>query len=213
MAGNRQGQMIAQYQRKQHKGPGQCQVENENAQVQTQQLAIGEHPGDIGHRHLGISMKAFLHGVGRQEQQHDNTRQRQPAGHPEQTRHADVRGQHRSDDHRQHEGQADGHADGSHHPHSNFLAGQIRGQGHHHRGDGTHALQGPSGHHLLNRLRGSGHGTAGCKQQQPDDDHLLASDTVGKKTERQLEQPLGQAVDTDSQADQQGRGALVLLCI
>src|SRR5262249_4214914 len=69
------------------------------------------------------------------------------------------------------------------------------------------ALQRPADNDTADGAGNCGHGAAGPEQCQADDDHDLAPDPVGEKAEWNLQQTLGQSVDTERFADQVGIGA------
>ena len=90
------------------------------------------------------------------------------------------------------------------------IASQVRRQRHQRRGDCARALQRPPDDDPGNRLGLGGDDTAEAKDQQATDDHGLAPYPIRQQAERQLEQTLGEAVDTDRQPDQQRRGACIV---
>ncbi len=137
--------LVAQHQRQHHEARRHDQMQDENAEIQAQQLSVGENLPELrGHR-LGVTVKADLRRRGHEAKQYRNAQQGHDAGQPEQTGQTDQRLDRRARDHRERECHADADADDGHRLGALLLAGQIGGEGEHGGGDGAESLQGAAG--------------------------------------------------------------------
>ena len=124
---------VAQRQRHGDEGGGQQQVQGEDAEIEPQQLTVEQHPAELGGDRLGVAVDPAHRGIGYLKAHHGHAEQGEQAGQPEDAGYPDPAVQHRSHDHRDGEGQADGDADEGHDLDAVFLAGQIGRQRHHRR--------------------------------------------------------------------------------
>lgn len=206
-----QAPLVHQCQRQGDEAGHEDGVEDQDAGVQAQQVAVLQGRQQGLARHAGFAVLGHVVRLRDEEQDQQQADQRHPGGEPEQPMQAEQMGQHRAEHHGHGEGDADAHADHRHRLGPVLLAGEVGEQRHHRRRDRPGALQDAAGDHPPDGVGIGREGRAGGEDQQPDDDHRAPADAVGNGPEGNLQDRLGQAIGADGQADQRrGRAGQVL---
>ena len=135
----------------------------------------------------------------------------QDRGRPEQPGDARDPRQGGTEDEGERERGPDAPADARHRLGPMRLPGEIAGQRHHRRRHRAQTLQRASGDDPPDAVRERRDHAAEREDHEPGGDGRLTSEPVGEDPERHLEDPLGQSVDADRDADEQRRMPRVLV--
>ncbi len=142
-----------------------------------------------------------------QRRDDDSAKQRHAGGYPEQPGETEGTGQQRPDDHRDSEGKTDAHADQRHCLGPMLFAGQVREQRHHCSGNRPRPLQDAPGDDAPDAVGHRREHRSSGEDQQAEIDDRQATNTIGKNTEGNLQQRLGQTIGTYRKTDQGRRSA------
>lgn len=182
-------------------------VQRENPEIETQQLGVLEHFGELARGGFRIRMETADLRVGH-DKAHDQYREYgEDAGQGENAGYAYPLVECRSCDERESKGDADGAAYHRHRLGAVFLARQVGNK----RGDGgryrSGALDGPTEDDGLDVGRECGDEAAQRENRQAEINHAFAAVTIGCHAEGQLEQCLRQAIGAEREADHEMAGA------
>ena len=172
-------------------------MQHEYPEVQPQETRMGQHLGQLAARQMTVFRR-----LGRDAPEHrDHTAECQGGRQHEQTRQTDRRHQQGRQHQREREHQPDARPHERHRLGPDLVASQVRQQGGDGGRHGAGALQGPADKQAV-QIRGrSRHQAADREDQQTENNHPLAAQTIRGHAEGQLQETLGQPVDAHRQAD------------